>query len=211
MVNGNIFILGISISYFAVAIIQAIVPGTLSAALYVTVSFVSLELSILELIKICINSLIRNYRIRKQITAGNCAQLHRTIINIEKYKTLYDVASELRLELKESTHKHPELKKDRIYKRLEQVCPIISSVQIILCVLQIVITPLKLIPYDLLTTKVINVCSLMSLAIVFFSYYISSWSEDTIRTILSQQQTSENMASFYLTLIENINQAQEKE
>lgn len=211
MVNGNIFILGISISYFAVAIIQAIVPGTLSAALYVTVSFVSLELSILELIKICINSLIRNYRIRKQITAGNCAQLHRTIINIEKYKTLYDVASELRLESKESTHKHQELKKDRIYKRLEQVCPIISSVQIILCVLQIVITPLKLIPYNLLTTKVINVCSLMSLAIVFFSYYISSWSEDTIRTILSQQQTSENMASFYLTLIENINQAQEKE
>lgn len=211
MVNGNIFILGISISYFAVAIIQAIVPGTLSAALYVTVSFVSLELSILELIKICINSLIRNYRIRKQITAGNCAQLHRTIINIEKYKTLYDVVSILRLELKESAHKHQELKKDRIYKRLEQVCSIISSVQIILCVLQIVITPLKLIPYDLLTTKVINVCSLMSLAIVFFSYYISSWSEDTIRTILSQQQTSENMASFYLTLIENINQAQEKE
>ena len=211
MVNGNIFILGISISYFAVAIIQAIVPGTLSAALYVTVSFVSLELSILELIKICINSLIRNYRIRKQITAGNCAQLHRTIINIEKYKTLYDVVSILRLELKESAHKHQELKKDRIYKRLEQVCSIISSVQIILCVLQIVITPLKLIPYDLLTTKVINVCSLMSLAIVFFSYCISSWSEDTIRTILSQQQTSENMASFYLTLIENINQAQEKE
>lgn len=211
MVNGNIFILGISISYFAVAIIQAIVPGTLSAALYVTVSFVSLELSILELIKICINSLIRNYRIRKQITAGNCAQLHRTIINIETYQTLYDVVSILRLELKESAHKHQELKKDRIYKRLEQVCPIISSVQIILCVLQIVITPLKLIPYDLLTTKVINVCSLMSLAIVFFSYYISSWSEDTIRTILSQQQTSENMASFYLALIENINQSQEKE
>ena len=211
MVNGNIFILGISISYFAVAIIQAIVPGTLSAALYVTVSFVSLELSILELIKICINSLIRTYRILKQITAGNCAKLHKTIINIEKYKTLYDVVSALRLELKESAHKHQELKKDRIYKRLEQVCPIISSVQIILCVLQIIITPLKLIPYDLLTTKVINVCSLMSLAVVFFSYYISSWSEDTLRTILSQQQTSENMASFYLALIENINQSQEKE
>lgn len=211
MVNGNIFILGISISYFAVAIIQATVPGSLSATLYVTVSFVSLELSFLELIKICINSLITSHSIRKQITAGNCAQLHRTIINIEKYETLCDVVSELRLELKESTHKHQELKKDRIYKRLERVYPIISSVQIIFCVLQIIITPLKLIPYDLLTTKVINVCSLMSLAVVFFSYYISSWSEDTLRTILSQQQTSENMASFYLALIENINQSQEKE
>ena len=51
MNKGNYLFLGIGISYIVVAIIQATLPGVLSVNLYVTVAFISLELTLFELIK----------------------------------------------------------------------------------------------------------------------------------------------------------------
>lgn len=54
-----------------------------------------------------------------------------------------------------------------------------SCIQIFIYTIQIMIKPLKFIPYDKLTNEVINVVTLVSFAFMFLSYFFSNlWDGD---------------------------------
>ncbi len=198
MSRGNYFILGIAISYLIVAVIQFINPQTLGAAVYVTVSFVSFEFATIELIKSLINMIKENLNIGEKIINDEYERLKSTIASTEKYESLQNETLRCKSELENLEKISTKFKnKNKRYIEISQkLYSVLSALQIIICMVQIIIIPLKLIPYDSLTNKTINVISLISFAMVFFSYFIINMNEEKYNSIYLRRDIEENSSSY---------------
>lgn len=204
-IKGNNLILGLAVSYIIIAIIEIVTPGNLGASVYVTVAFVSLELSALELLKTIIESIEKYLNSRKKLIDGKVIQLQNTIEIIKNYDNLHEKAKECENELeklKEAVTKNNKYNYIRLFNNIYSVTAVIQS---IVCVIQIMITPLKIIPYDALTNNVINICGLVSFAMLFFSCYVTNFASERINLMLLEQETKDRISSYYLNLIEEIN------
>lgn len=62
-------------------------------------------------------------------------------------------------------------KNNREIKYLRKIFSLMSCIQIIICTIQIMITPLKFILYDKLTNEAINIVTLVSFVFMFLSYF----------------------------------------
>ena len=65
-------------------------------------------------------------------------------------------------------------KNNREIKYLRKIFSLMSCIQIIICTIQIMITPLKFILYDKLTNEAINIVTLVSFVFMFLSYFFSN-------------------------------------
>lgn len=212
MSKGNYFILGIAISYLIVAFIQFINSQTLGAAVYITVSFVSFEFATIELIKSLINMIKENLNIGEKIINDEYERLKSTIASAEKFESLQNETLRCKSELENLEKISTKFKnKNKRYIEISQkLYSVLSALQIIICMVQIIITPLKLIPYDLLTNKTINVISLISFAMVFFSYFIINMNEEKYNSICLRRDIEENSSSYYLKLMSEMSKEKEE-
>ena len=83
MKNSNFILLGVAVAYIVIAIIQGSADGTLSANIYVTVAFLSLELTILEAIKSITNLLSNNIIMQYSINENCNNQVVLNLLNID--------------------------------------------------------------------------------------------------------------------------------
>lgn len=172
MRKGSEILLGFSITYCVLAIVQWIKPQLFPISLYIAIAWASLGIALIELFK----SLIDNYRTGLRLMEQNIADSARfasdenTLLQhghgfekeIESNNTILSSlkGAEGRIE-----------KYKRTEKRLTFVEKVLSVVQIVFCCLMLIITPLKAIPNDLSNNKLLGILGLLSFALLFFSYY----------------------------------------
>lgn len=160
-----------SISYILIAIIQIKIDGLLPASLYVTVAFVSLEFTTFEMLKSMINSSIRSLQRINIMAKSQTEFIERSIKTYDKFNDLNNEIKCLKDELTMLPDNDNCAKNNRKIKYLRKICSLMSCIQIVICTIQIMITPLKFIPYDKFTNEVINVVTLVSFAFMFLSYF----------------------------------------
>lgn len=211
MNKSNYLFLGIGISYIVIAIIQACVPGVLGANIYVTVAFVSFELTLLELIKSTTNICFSNIK-RYEKTVDDYIGLLQRNITVFKPYSLFDNDTKMfedKLQTVLGSNKKDKYKK--IYYFLKKTVSCLTVFQIVFCSIQIIVSPLKIIPYDLITTKTINVLSLLSLAFMFVSYFIVNASISIDKEEQDKLAIEKNVSNYYLDKIESINEHTRKD
>ena len=209
--KSNYLYLGIGISYIVIAIIQACIPGVLGANIYVTVAFVSFELTLLELIKSTTNAYCSNCEQYERTRNNYIGLLQRNIAVFKPYSFFDDDTKmfEDKLQTVQGSNKTDKYRKR--YCFLKKMVSCLTVFQIVFCSIQIIVTPLKIIPYDLITTKTINVLSLLSFAFMFVSYFISSASNSIDKEEQDKSAIELNVSNYYLDKIKSINEHTKKD
>ena len=180
----NYVLLGVAISYTIIAIIQWRMPTPLNASIYITLSFLSLNVSIFETIKAITNKI---YSLSDRCICFIDSQI---TLREEKIKMLdlchgsEEKKEELELEI---TTLEKEKKDRQLYKRVATVKKVeqwLTAFEIVFCTCLVILSQLKVIPYDNKKTKMINCSSLFSFAFLFISLVVSNievdeseWSE----------------------------------
>ena len=200
--KGKHIYLGIAISYFILAIIQFQLPGTLSANLYVTIAFASLELSILQIIKSLLQCVKRNYREKHLLIKNYSDRLKRNIKLFEPYKSLDGYTQLFRSKLKDLPEQDNH---EAMIKKIDKLDFALTFFQIVFCTIQMTIMPLKIIPFDALTNKTINVLTIISFAFMFLSYYFTSDEKEKQNSMKERLSIEENLSNYYFDVIESIN------
>lgn len=211
MNKGNYLFLGIGISYIVVAIIQACAHGVLGANIYVTVAFISLELTLLELIKSTTNAYCSNWEQYERTRNNYIGLLQRNISVFKPYSFFNDDTKVFEDKLQTVQNNNKTDKYRKRYCFLKKMVRCLTIVQIIFCSVQIIVTPLKIIPYDLFTTKTINVLSLLSFAFMFVSYFVSNTSISIDKEEQDKLAIELNVSNYYLDKIESINEYSKKD
>lgn len=204
MNKSNYILLGVAISYILIAIIQIRVDGLLPASLYVTVAFVSLEFTVFEMLKSMINSSIHSLQRINMIAKSRTDFIERSIKTYDRFNVLNNETKWLKDELKMLPNNDNLAKNNKKIKYLRKLFSIMSCIQIIICTIQIMITPFKFIPYDKLTNKVINVVTLFSFAFMFLSYFFSNFWDGDDAFQEERWHVYETTCSDYLKILEKV-------
>lgn len=202
--KSNYILLGMAISYILIAVIQIRTDGLLPATLYVTVAFVSLEFTIFEMLKSTIGFLIYSLKMINTIGKLRMEFIDRSIKAYDKFNVSGNETKLLKNELAMLLDNDSLVKNNRKVKYWEKILSIISCAQITICTIQIIITPLKLIPYDNLTNKLINVITLISFAFMFLSYFLSSIKAEQKNYQEERWHIYETTCSNYLKILEQV-------
>lgn len=209
----NYALLALAIVYFVIAIIQICADGILSTRLYFSVAFISINTTLCELIKSSINwvHIIKQRQAEIKLDAQNITKRHTEVLG--KYPHLYDVVDQCQKSY-ESIEK-AEKPRGKIWrdKYLDVVEAGISFVEILLIISIAIITPLKVIPNNFQTTKVIDVLSLLSIAFAFLSVYMNESTMEKLNQGKEMLRYSSQLSDYYLNIIESIskNQSSAKE
>lgn len=202
--KSNYIFLGVAIGYFVIAIVQSTEDIILPAAVYVTITFVSLELTLFETIKKLLELIVKNM---KQLNAKIKWQEEFIDRIIKIYYKFSDCDVEIRKmksELTELKSNYDILRNVKTIKKMEKLISFTTCIQTIFCTVLIIITPLKLIPYDSFTSKLINTLTIMSFAFTFLSYFIFNTFEEERRNIDLKYEIYETVSLDYLKILEKI-------
>lgn len=209
MSKGNYFFLGIAISYFIVAIIQWNIPGALSATVFVTVAFISLELTISETFKIILDGSLNNYKSMINVAKERLLEIENILQIIKKYPSLKEDFNKLQDEKAYITDIIKIKGQSKTVSIIEKSYSLLFALQIVICTIQIIITPLKLIPYDIITTKTINIVTLLTFSIMFLSYFISNIGKDSDERMRIKLLANKKTSEYYLNILKQIHKEQE--
>lgn len=205
--KGKHFYLGIAICYFIVAIIQFQMPGTLNANLYVTIAFVSLELSLLQILKSLVQTLKRNISEKHRLIKNYSDILKRNIKLFEPYKSLDGYTQLFRSKLKDIPEQDNH---EAMINKLDKLDFALTFFQLVFCTIQMIIMPLKIIPFDALTNKTINVLTIITFAFMFLSYYFTSDEKERRDSMKERLSIEENLSNYFFDVIESINKETEQ-
>lgn len=209
MSKGNYLFLGIAISYLVVATIQFSVPGVISASVFVTVAFVSLELTILETVKIISNNFVKTNKVMVKVAEERCLEIENILSIIKKYSVLEEDTNKLQDEkayLKDIIKTNSQSRKIIF---IEKATSLLSAFQIVFSIIQIIVTPLKIIPYDIFTTKTINIVTLLAFSMMFFSLFVSNVENDRYERIQEKLLVNKKTSKYYLNLLTQIQKEHE--
>lgn len=209
MSKGIYFFLGIAISYFIVAIIQWNIPGALSATVFVTVAFISLELTISETFKIILDGWLNNYKSMINVAKERLLEIENILPIIKKYPSLKEDVNKLQDEKAYITDIIQTKEQSKTVSIIEKSYSLLFALQIVICTIQIIITPLKLIPYDIITTKTINIVTLLTFSFMFLSYFISNIGKDSDERMRIKLLANKKTSEYYLNLLKQIHKEQE--
>ena len=209
MSKGNYFFLGIAISYLVVAIIQLNIPGVISASVFATVAFVSLELTILETIKIIANNFVKTNKAMIKVAEERCLEIENILSIIKKYPVLEEDVHKLQDEKAYMTDIIKTKERSKMLRFTEKIYSRLFALQIVVCIVQITITPLKIIPYDIITTKTINILTLITFAFMFFTYFVSNFENDRYERIQEKLLVNKKTSEYYLNLLKLIHKEHE--
>ncbi|MBR3135404.1 MAG: hypothetical protein IKG32_00120 [Clostridia bacterium] len=172
MRKGKELLLGFSITYCILAIVQWIKPQLFPISLYLAIAWASLGMALIELFK----SLIDKYRTGVRLIEQKIDDSARaTSDEISLLQQCHGFEREIEsnnaiLSLLKDERKKVE-KYRQTEKRLVFAEKVLSIVQIVFCCLMLIITPLKAVPNDLNNNKLLSILGLLSFALLFFSYY----------------------------------------
>lgn len=204
MNKGNYFFLGIGISYLIVAIIQMIVPKALSAVVFVTVAFISLELTMLEFLKTLSEILLKINRDMICIAKERRSEIKSILSIIEKNSKLEEEIRKLKEEEVYMTDLIKKQEQSKTVSFVKKINSLLFALQIIMCMVQIIVIPLKIIPYDAITTKMINIVTLITFSIMFFSYFVSNKMNDKYELTSAKLLVNKDTTEYYLKLLKKI-------
>ena len=204
MSSGNVLYLGIAASYFAIAIIQWRVPDLLPASLYVSVAFVSLNLTIMELIK-TIFQYMKAIHVRQiELTQDELTLCSKHIEVLSKFAQLKGETDKYAEYLSSLEITKKKLHEDKTIQRFERVISSLSDFQVVFSCIIVAMTSLKIIPNDLASNKLIGVLSLTSFAFFAFSFYMRNKCEMTLNMPEITSKNANSLKNYYLDMIKRI-------
>lgn len=193
-----------AISYILIAVIQIRMDGLLPGSLYVTVAFVSLEFTILEMLKSTTKYLIHGLNKSNEMNKANVELFRRSIKTYSQFAVLSEDTKEYENAMTISIKDSKSYANSKKVKKLNKMLSIVSCVQIIVCTMQIIITPLKAIPYDKMTTGVLNAITLISFAMMFLSLFFSSIWDDYNSDLMEKRKIYEHTLTMHLDILDKI-------
>ena len=207
----NYALLALAIVYFVIAIIQICADGILSTRLYFSVAFISINTTLCELIKSSINwvHIIKQRQAEIKLDAQNITKRHTEVLG--KYPFLHDVVNQFQKSYKSIEKAEKPRKKIWWDKYFDIVEAGIPFVEILFVMLIAIITPLKVIPNNFQTTKVIDVLSLLSIAFAFLSVYMNESTMEQLNQGKEMLKYSSQLSDYYLNIIESISKHQSNE
>ncbi len=204
----NYVLLGVAISYAIIAIIQWKMPTPLSASIYITISFLSLEISFFEISKSTVNKILISEEQRIWIIDNELSKINNAI-------TVLNNCNGLGKEIKDLENQKSALEKEKedrsIEKRnkfLKKVESFLTAFEIIFCTIQVIISPLKVIPYDSFSTKMINCLSIISFAFLFFSLFVSNMGFD-FSAWKEKLDIEDRVTNYFLNAMNKCNKSEE--
>lgn len=209
----NYSLLALAVVYAIIAIIQFFTPGIITIRLYFSVAFISLSTTLCEFLKSYAN-MIRTVEATATAIAKDGTQIiGKDLELIRQYPSLSKLNEELQIEYNDLLrHLEPkkETSRDRWLKKIDSIVPFVE----ILCILLFaIITPLQIIPNNLLTNKIINIISLLSVALAFLSIYMNDSISSGLKYYKEISHTYCLISNFFLDIIQKIseNQLSQKE
>ena len=128
MSSGNVLYLGIAASYFAIAIIQWRAPGLLPTSLYESVAFVSLNITIMELIKTIFQYMKAIYVRQIEVTQDEIELCNKHIEVLSKFAPLKDETEKHAEYLSSLEKRTKKLRENKTIQWLERAIISIRSV-----------------------------------------------------------------------------------
>lgn len=198
----NYLYLALSVVYVIITIIQSYADGMLPAWLYVSVAMVTVEISIFETMKMTIAAITKVHNMRLKMINHYQRSMVRHIYLLGKFQCTEDEKLECQKILENDKSSREKPKQVNYAKLSDKIISIIDFVEIFVCVGIILITPLKVIPYDLITNKFISAMSLLSFAMMFFTLYVGTIEKSD--DIWQEFENDLKTERYYLDIIEKI-------
>ena len=212
MSKGNYFFLGIAISYLIVTIVQFNIDGVINASVFVTVAFVSFELTVLEAIKIASDNFVKANKSMIKVAKERCLEIENILSIIEKCPVLEEETHKLQNEKTYMIDIIKTKEQSKIIRFLKNLYSKLLALQIVICMVQIIVTPLKIIPYDIITTRTLNIVTLFTFSVMFFSYFLSSIGNDIDERMKIKWSTNQKTSEYYLNILKlNFKEQEEKQ
>lgn len=212
MSKGNYFFLGIAISYLIVTIVQFNIDGVINASVFVTVAFVSFELTVLEAIKIASDNFVKANKSMIKVAKERCLEIENILSIIEKCPVLEEETHKLQNEKTYMIDIIKTKEQSKIIRFLKNLYSKLLALQIVICMVQIIVTPLKIIPYDIITTRMLNIVTLFTFSVMFFSYFLSSIGNDIDERMKIKWSTNQKTSEYYLNILKlNFKEQEEKQ
>lgn len=209
--KSNFLYLGIAILFITFAVLQISIPGLLPFAIYYFVAFASFELAFLELIK-AILKLIKSKQSRnvhlKEAGEDYCDR-HISVLSkvdaaqaeVKKYQKIKEVFSE-----DECIEKN-----DKRIRAMEKAVNIITVIEMLFLFSSFAQAIVHKVPNELKENKTICVLSLLTIALLFISYFITSKAENDTAEIETMITNDSRSMNYYLKLIESLTRNTEEE
>lgn len=212
MSKGNYFFLGIAISYLIVTIVQFNIDGVINASVFVTVAFVSFELTVLEAIKMASDNFVKANKSMIKVAKERCLEIENILSIIEKCPVLEEETHKLQNEKTYMIDIIKTKEQSKIIRFLKNLYSKLLAIQIVICMVQIIVTPLKIIPYDIITTRTLNIVTLFTFSVMFFSYFLSSIGNDIDERMKIKWSTNQKTSEYYLNILKlNFKEQEEKQ
>ena len=167
--KGNPFLLGLSVGYFLLAVVQAKNSKMLPTSLYFMIAFLSLEIALLESIR----SFGKNFK-------SNIEKSNR-FLKVMKNNPMYFCDSFNELSVEEKSAEIEKLNKnikkhEKANAKYSKVCVMIEWVVFIgyaVIVAEMLLSVFKKVPSDFSVNRLINTMALISFSFMFFSNYMN--------------------------------------
>ena len=202
----NYTLLALAIIYAIIATIQVFAPGILAIRLYFSVAFISLSTTLCEFLKSCVNWIRTIEATATTMAIDGTKIIGKDIELIKQHPSLSELKEQLQTEYDDLSRRLEPKKETSRDKRLKMIDSIIPFVEIFDILLFVIITPLKIIPNDLLTNKVINIISLLSVALAFLSIYMNDAASSSLEYYKEKCHIYCQISNFYLDIIKKVSE-----
>lgn len=194
--------IGIVVSFISLALIQFTIPDMLPASLYISIAWISIELTLIELMKTIMNHIIINRR-RIQNYSQSELELRNRLSNLLKDNyELKDLYEENHKFIQSITNKLNEYSNSKMTATLNRIIILLSIIQTIVCSVQFSLMLVKKIPTTIYTNKIISVLSLLSFAFLLLSLFITQKSEESMYNSDEKMQLLQGIERKYTVILE---------
>ncbi len=200
--QNNYHILAVGIIYLIITIIQITVKGLLPAWLYFSITFVTIDITLCESLKYSINQLfsIYNFQIETLDFIESNIDVLRECNGVDSYLEILNKANKK----KQKTYNRDECSKS--LKFLNTLCRAVEFFEFFSCALMILISPLKAIPYDLQTNRIISIFTLLSFSVTLISLFFTRYFDS--KNVFKVD--NKELSRYYLDVIKKISIATDK-
>ena len=196
--------LGIAAAYVTLAIVQITRKDLLPSSLYTTVAFISLELTLLELLK-TIAHYFEIFHLRRITSRENAIKIYKEYSDtFSRFQGLEREVEENEKAIKRISSELMDLKKCISIKILHGTVKWLTIFQIIFCCVQVALSLTHTIPNELFNERITNAVSLVSFAALISSYYFNGLCEETLADFDVKMYGIEVMNKYHIMMYHKI-------
>lgn len=207
----NYALLALAIVYGIVAVLQFSADGIFSMQLYFSVAFISVLTTTCEWMKSCIDWICTIEQEANTVILEGMEYVKRNMAIVEPYPELSQEQEKLREEYDELLKKVGPMTKTKHRKYLYFLDAAIPFVEVFQVICIAIIAPLKIIPNNLQTNKIISVLSLLSVAFAFGSMYANEATSEKIKYNRARRQDFIRTSDYYINLCKTLSEVKQAE